>query len=100
LIIQPSPTTNVRAFSDADWGSDVDDRKSTIGYCVYYGLNLIAWSSHKQRVVSHSSTEAEYRSIVAALIEVIWLQSLLLSFISRPSYHNYFQIIWEPYHSA
>jgi len=77
LLIQPSSTTDIRAFSDADWGSDVDDRKSTTGYCAYYGLNLIAWSSHKQRVVSRSNTEAEYRSIAAALTEVIWLQSLL-----------------------
>jgi len=77
LLIQRSPSRDIRAFSDADWGSDIDDMKSTTGYCVYYGPNIIAWSSHKQRVVSRSSTEAEYRSIAAALTEVIWLQSLL-----------------------
>ena len=58
-------------------GNDVDDRKSTTGYCVYYGHNLIAWSSHKQRVVSRSSTEVEYRSIATVLTKVLWLQSLL-----------------------
>jgi len=68
---------DILAFSDADWGSDVDDRKSTTGYCVYLGANIITWSSHKQKVVSRSSTEAEYRSIAAVLTEVIWICSLL-----------------------
>jgi len=77
LLIQRSSSTNVRAFSDAGWGNDIDDKKSTTGYCVYYGLNIIAWFSHKQRVVSRSSTEAEYRNIVLSLTEVIWLQSIL-----------------------
>jgi len=71
LIIQQCSSPSIRAFSDADWGGDVDDRKSTTGYCVFYGRNIIAWSSHKQRVVSRSSTEAEYRSIAAALTEVL-----------------------------
>jgi len=77
LILHPNPSPTICAFSDADWGNDVDDCKSTIGYCVYYGRNLIAWSSRKQRVVSRSSIEAEYRSIATVLTEVLWLQSLL-----------------------
>ena len=77
LILQPKPSPTIRAFSDADWGSDVDHCKSTTGYCVYYGRNLIAWSSHKQRVVSCSNIEAKYRSIAAVLTEVLRLQSLL-----------------------
>ena len=39
-------------FCDSDWGSDPDDRKSTTGYCVYLGPNLVSWSSRKQTVVS------------------------------------------------
>ena len=70
-------SSDVRAFSDANWDNNIDDEKSTTGYCVYYGLNIIAWSSYKQRVVSRSSIEAEYRNIIAALTEVILLQSIL-----------------------
>ena len=36
------------AFSDADWGLDLDDRKSVSGYCNYLGDNLVSWSSKKQ----------------------------------------------------
>ncbi|XP_020967419.1 uncharacterized protein LOC110266757 [Arachis ipaensis] len=39
-------------------GNDIDDRKSTNGFCIYLGPNLISWASKKQDVVSRSSTEA------------------------------------------
>ena len=65
-------------FCDSDWGSDVDDRKSTSGFCVYLGPNLISWSSKKQHVVSRSSAEAEFRSLAAIIADLTWIQSLLL----------------------
>lgn len=40
--------------------SDCDDHKSTSGFCVYLGSNLVAWSSRKQHTISRSSTEAEF----------------------------------------
>jgi len=51
LIIQQCSSPTIHDFSDADWGGDADDRKSTTDYCVFYGRNIIVWSSHKQRVV-------------------------------------------------
>ena len=30
-------------FSNLDWASNADDRKSTIGGCFYVGANLVAW---------------------------------------------------------
>nr|KYP46801.1 Copia protein [Cajanus cajan] len=67
----------LQAFSDSDWGSDLDDRKSTTGFCVYLGGNLISWCSKKQKVVSRSSTEVEFQSLAATTAELLWLQSLL-----------------------
>ncbi|TQD68987.1 hypothetical protein C1H46_045480 [Malus baccata] len=64
---------HLTAYSDADWAGCVFDRRSTSGYCIYLGSNLISWSAKKQPTVARSSTEAEYRSLAHTAAELTWI---------------------------
>jgi hypothetical protein len=70
-------STRVSAFSDVDWTGDIDDHRSTGGFAIFLGSNLINWSARKQATVSRSSTEVEYKSLANATAEAMWIQSIL-----------------------
>ncbi|CAN6218258.1 unnamed protein product [Urochloa humidicola] len=72
-------------YSDADWAGCPDTRKSTSGYAVFLGDNLVSWSSKRQTAVSRSSAEAEYRAVANAVAEISWLRQLLVELHRPPS---------------
>jgi histone deacetylase 1/2 len=75
--IKRSQSTMVSAFSDADWAGCIDDLRSTGGFAIFLGDNLVSWSACKQATVSRSSTEAEYKSLANATAEMMWVQKIL-----------------------
>jgi hypothetical protein len=78
LVLRPSSQSDLVVYSDADWAGCPDTRKSTSGYAVFLGDNLVSWSSKHQTTVSRSSAEAEYRVVANAVAEASWLRLLLL----------------------
>lgn len=75
---------SLTAFSDVDWAGDSADRRLTGGYLIYFGRNLVSWSSKKQPTVARSSTELEYKAIVNASSELMWITSLLRELLIHP----------------
>ena len=69
--------SHTECFSDADWVGSKVDRRSTIGYYIFVGGNLILWRSKKQNVISHSSAESEYQAMAQSMCEVVWIHQLL-----------------------
>ncbi|CAH9079866.1 unnamed protein product [Cuscuta europaea] len=67
----------ILAYSDADWAGCPDTSRSTTGFAVFLGPNLVSWKSKKQPTVSKSSTEAEYRAIAYTVQDTLHIRSVL-----------------------
>ena len=78
LHLYPSSDHTLISYTDADWGGCPDTRRSTSGYCVYLGDNLLSWSAKRQPTLSRSSAEAEYRGVANVVSESCWIRNLLL----------------------
>ncbi|XP_026458611.1 uncharacterized protein LOC113359149 [Papaver somniferum] len=78
LFLSVSTISGLTSYSDADWAGCPDSRRSTSGFYIFLGNNLIFWSSKRQATVSRSSTEAEYQGVANVVAETTWLRNLLL----------------------
>ncbi|CAM9933680.1 unnamed protein product, partial [Heterosigma akashiwo] len=65
------------AFSDSDWASDLDDRKSTTGHCIFIGLCLVAWKALKQDLAALSTPHAEYVALVFTCQVILFFRDML-----------------------
>ncbi|CAG4933546.1 unnamed protein product [Colias eurytheme] len=78
LCIKYSRESNdLIGYSDSDFASDIDTRKSTTGYLFMMNGGPITWSSQKQKTVALSTTEAEFVAASECAKEILWLQQLL-----------------------
>uniref|UniRef100_A0A803PVT3 Mitochondrial protein n=1 Tax=Cannabis sativa TaxID=3483 RepID=A0A803PVT3_CANSA len=58
LHLKQSASLDLKAFCDADWATDCNDRRSTSGFAVFLGSTLITWKSKKQHTILGSSTQS------------------------------------------
>ncbi|GJW99365.1 ribonuclease H-like domain-containing protein [Tanacetum coccineum] len=77
LQLHVSFTAQLTAYTDVDWVGCPVTRRSTSGYCVFLGDNLLSWFAKQQVTLSRSSAEAEYRGIANVVVETVWIRNLL-----------------------
>ena len=68
----------VECFTNADCAGSKEDRRSTSGYCIFVGGNLVSWKSKKKGAVSCSSAESKYRAMPQSVCEIMWLHQLFM----------------------
>jgi transposase InsO family protein len=67
----------VRVYTDADFGGDLDKRRSTSGLIACLHGGAVLWGSKLQPVVATSTAEAEYIAAAHAAKEALWLRKIL-----------------------
>ncbi|GKB83198.1 ribonuclease H-like domain-containing protein [Tanacetum coccineum] len=70
LQLFSSSSGSLVGYTDADWTGCPTTRRSTFGYCIFLGNNLLSWSSKRQVIISRSSAETEYRGVANVVAEV------------------------------
>lgn len=74
LVYMKKGNGRLCGFTDADWASDVDKRRSCTGFIFKLCDGAISWGSKRQPTVALSSTEAEYMALSSAVQEAMWLK--------------------------
>jgi hypothetical protein len=69
LLLRHSASSVLTVYTDADYMGCLNTRRSTPGYEVFLGVNLITWSLKRDNVVSRSSVEAGYQAVANGVAE-------------------------------
>lgn len=69
----------MKVYTDSDWAGDRNNRHSVSGYVIQVNGVPILWKSRLQRVVSLSSSEAEYYALSEAAKKVKFFSQILMS---------------------
>lgn len=77
FCIEYKGNTDLIGYSDSDYASDIESRKSTTGYIFLMNDGPITWASRKQQTIALSTMEAEFMAACDATKELLWLKQFL-----------------------
>ena len=78
MLVYQDESLEPVGYTDLDFQSNLDSRKSTSGYVFTLGVGVISWRIVKQSSIADSTMEAEYISASKATKEVVWLRNFLV----------------------
>ena len=67
----------INGYTDVDWARNISNRRSTSGFFMFIGGNLVTWRNKKQNVVALSSVEVEFCGMEKKVCELPWMKRLL-----------------------
>ena len=65
-------------FTDSDFQSDVDDRKSISRFFFTCNGGAVSWKSSKKSITANSTTKAKYIATSDAAKEAIWIKKFII----------------------
>ncbi|WMV26045.1 hypothetical protein MTR67_019430 [Solanum verrucosum] len=77
LFYKKGEKSDLIGFADSDYAGDQDDRKSTLGYVYLLGTTVVLLFSRKQKIVTLSSTKAEFVVATTCAFQAIWVRRIL-----------------------
>ena len=70
IMLSSTADLTLTAYCNSDWSACLLTRRSLSAYIVQLGDSLVSWKTKKQKTVSRSSAEAEFRSMADATCEL------------------------------
>lgn len=58
-------------YTTAYYAGSIEDRRSTIGYCIFLGAKLVIWMSKKLNIVVKSSAKSKYYAMAQGAYELL-----------------------------
>lgn len=68
LLFKKEKRLSMKVYTDADYARSIVDKRSTTGYCMFLGGNLVTWRSKKQNVIARSSAEVEFKAMAQGFV--------------------------------
>ena len=77
MLVYSSGDLNLLGYTDSDFQTDRDSRRSTSGSVFTLNGGSVVWRSIKQSCIADSTIEAEYVAACEAAKEAVWLRKFL-----------------------
>ncbi|KAA0051362.1 gag/pol protein [Cucumis melo var. makuwa] len=87
MLVYGSKDLILTGYTDSDFQTDKDDRKSTSGSVFTLNGGAIVWRSIEQSCIVDSIMEAEYVATCEAAKEAVWLKKFLTDLEVVPNMH-------------